>query len=593
MPFAALLLGLAVPQHVQRLETTDVAAPIPGAARVVDGGAASPGAGAAAPGPGIPQMPGWPKLVGGNGTFAPTRGLAFADLDGDGPLEIVVSSTDGNLYAWNPDGSVQAGFPVALGNYAQSAPSIGDLDADGRPEIVQFTRGVTSGGRMWIVEHDGAIPPGFPKSFGNNNLEGSPTLADLDGDGFLEILVPERAYPIGYVHVVEADGTEWTTGWPQVLDHVPACSPAVGDVDADGLPEIVYESYDSLYVWNADGSPLPGWPKQLGVANFSYSSPALADIDGDGDLEIAVSTTGTGAAEWVLHHDGSQVWANPFGTWSYCPPSLVDVDGDGKYEVLASREGSFSPPSTVFWCWSDTGAIQFAYSATSGGGGGPITAADVDGDGLPELFADHNTIVSGQGYLIGVDRFGNDLPGFPLRPTGFTYMNGAQIADVDGDGDVELGVISRHDSIVEINLYDLPGTWAPAATPWPSYHVRSERGGVAGSTDALHVQGKTALGQPITVTVADEPGHDAFVAVGFSTGHFLWPGYGWIGLALSPAPIVLAAQTIPATGQFSFPVPIPPDPSGVGLPFYLQALSTPGLAFGGSFSNLIGKTIQP
>jgi hypothetical protein len=587
-----ILLALA-PQDAQRMEVAGAGAEVAGAARVVP--AEAPPSAPADAGPGIPQMAGWPLQVGGNSTFSPQRGLAFADLDGDGPLEVIVSSTDQMLYAWNPDGSPQAGFPVALGNYAQSAPSVGDLDADGRPEIVQFTRGPVSGGRLVVVEHDGQIAPGFPLSFNNENLEGSPVLADLDGDGFLEILVPERDYPIGRMHVVEANGVEWTVGWPQTLDHVPASSPAVGDVDGNGDLEIVYLSYASMYVWNTDGTLLPGWPAQLGSANFSYASPALFDMDGDGDLEIAVSTTGTGASAWVLHHDATPAagWPKPFGSWSYCPPTTVDMDGDGEFEILASREGSFAPPSNVFFCWSEAGTQKFAYSATSGGGGGPITATDVTGDGLPEVFTDHNTTAGGLGYLIGVDAFGNDLPGFPLRPAGFTYMNGAQIADVDGDGDLELGVLSAHDAIVEVNLYDLPATWSPAATPWPAYHARNERGGLEGSTDVLHVQGTASLGSTLVVTVADEPGRDAFVAVGLSTGHFLLPGFGWLGLGPVPTPIVLAGQTIPASGEFSFGLPVPADVSGIGVAFWLQALTTPGVVFGGEFSNLVGKVIQP
>ena len=101
-----------------------------------------------------------------------------------------------------------------------------------------------------------------------------------------------------------------------------------------------------------------------------------------------------------------------------------------------------------------------------------------------EVFADHNIMVGEQGYLFGVDASGNDLPGFPLRPTGFTYMNGATIGDVDGDGDYELGVLSNGDYTTDVNLYDLPDTYAATTGDWKVYHGRNSRGGLYPVTSA-------------------------------------------------------------------------------------------------------------
>jgi len=116
--------------------------------------------------------------------------------------------------------------------------------------------------------------------------------------------------------------------------------------------------------------------------------------------------------------------------------------------------------------------------AHGGGSEGPLTVADIDGDGVNEIFADHNIAEGGLGYLLGVDANGQDLPGFPLRPTGFTYMNGATIGDVDGDGDYELGVLSYEDYVVHVNLYDLPGHYRASSRDWKVYHARNHRGGL-------------------------------------------------------------------------------------------------------------------
>ncbi len=431
----------------------------------------------------IPQMPGFPTLMGRHPNFAPTRGVVFADLDGDTDLELIASSTDARLYAWHHDGTPVAGFPVATTGFGQYAPSVGDLDDDGDPEIVLHTRGLTSGGRLYAFSHTGAVLPGFPKSFTNNNVEASPTLYDLDGDGQLEILSHERDYPLGFLHVIEHDGTEWGGNWPVQIDHVPTASAAVGDVDNDGQVEIFTMSYTTMYLLRTDGTLLPGWPRGIAGANFSYQSAALADLDGDGDLELIVGAHQSAAGCYVFHHDGTPAagWPRLLGTWTYCPPTVTDLEGDGVLEILDGRAGFVSGPSDCFWAWTPTGQVKpgFPYSSAHGGGSeGPLTTADIDGDGLHEIFADHNITIDGLGFLFGVDAAGQDLPGFPLRPRGFTYLNSATIADVDNDGDYELGVLSSHDAGVDVNLYDLPDSYSVTGREWPIYHARRTRGGL-------------------------------------------------------------------------------------------------------------------
>ena len=438
----------------------------------------------------IPQMDGWPQHMGVGPYFSPSRGLIFVDLDGDGKLEILTSSTDKKIYCWDYTGAPMPGFPVSTIEAPQYPPSAADMDGDGDIEIVQFTRGLTSGGRLYALDHTGTVLPGFPMNINNNNISSTPTLYDLDDDGVMEIIVPERAYPIGYLHIVELDATEWGGGWPVALDHVPACTAAVGDVNNDGAVEIVYLSYDSIYVLDLVGKPLPGWPKQIPNANFSYQSPALADLDFDGDLEIVVGAHKDAAGCYVFHHDGTGYpgWPKYYGTWSYCAPTVTDFEDDGKLEILAGRAGYVSYPSDCFWAWTSSGSVKpgFPYHRPDGGGSeGPITVADINGDGTMEIFADYNKAGPGDsasdgdsyGYLFGVDMFGKDLPGFPLRPKGFTYMNGATIGDVDGDGDYELGVQSYDDYGVDVNLYDLPDMMAPPSRDWKIYHGCNIRGG--------------------------------------------------------------------------------------------------------------------
>jgi WD40 repeat protein len=495
IPLALLSVLFTVPcasaSEARIIGITDEGAPVPAMASVFDYHGPLPAA--KVNDRAIPQMPGFPVQMGGHPNFSPTRGLVFADLDGDDQLEIITSSTDGKIYAWDNTGKLMPGFPVTTIQLPQYAPSVDDMDGDGDVEIVQFTRGLTDGGRLYVLDHEGNALPGFPLSLNNNNIASCPTLYDLDDDGVMEIIAGERAYPIGYLHIIELDGSEWGGAWPVALDHVPTGTAAVGDVNNDGAVEIFYMSYDSMYLLDTAGHTLSGWPKQIPNANFSYQSAALADLDGDGDLEIVVGAHKSAAGCYVFHHDGTAYpgWPKLVGTWTYCPPTVTDFEGDGELEILDGRAGVFGDPnSAAFWAWTSSGVLKpgFPYVPSHGSGGGsdgPLTVADINGDGLMEIFADHNIASAGEGYLFGVDSSGKDLPGFPLRPIGFTYMNGATIGDVDGDGDYELGVLSSHtdETVVDVNLYDLPDVYSATDRDWKVYHARNRRGGLYPAVD--------------------------------------------------------------------------------------------------------------
>ena len=523
----AALVVAPVPNQVARI--TGVADNVPGAMTVTQ--VASNGGDDARVQDDIPQMPGWPVTTGRHANFVPTRGAVLADLDGDQKLEILAPSTLGALHAWKLDGTPAPGFPVSTIGFPQYPPSVADLDGDGQVEIVQTTRGFTSGGRLYVFNAQGQVLAGWPKSLTNNNVEYSAALADLDNDGKLEIVVSERMSNAGRVHVFEKDGTEWGGNWPVTIDHVPAQSCAVADVDGDGNKEVFTASYNSLYLIRRDGTVMPGWPKQIPGANFSYQCAALADLDHDGKLEIVTGAHRDAPGAYAFRYDGSLMpgWPRLMQTWSYGPPTVTDLENDGTWEIIDGQAGYVSGNSNMFWVWSATGQTRagFPYVSThSGGAEGPYTVADVDGDGVQEIFTDHNMMVANQGYLYGVNASGQDLPGFPLRTTGFTYMNSATIGDVDGDGDYELAVISS-DSVVTIYLYTLPWLYKRSGLEWTTFHARNVRDGLFAPVanlvpDAFHIsRGILVSGGLASLATVD--GDALLVRKGVATGQNDYP----------------------------------------------------------------------
>jgi WD40 repeat protein len=143
-----------------------------------------------------------------------------------------------------------------------------------------------------------------------HSIEASPAVADLDGDGRLEIAVGSWD---GRMYVWD-DAGQALPGWPvQVTDQI-ISSAALVDLDGDDRLDVVVGSKDGhLYGWTAEGRALPGFPRDLGAPVFS--SPWVGDLEGDGQADVVVGANngihllrnvGTlGRQGWgMFHRDG-------------------------------------------------------------------------------------------------------------------------------------------------------------------------------------------------------------------------------------------------------------------------------------------------
>ena len=91
---------------------------------------------------------------------------------------------------------------------------------------------------------DGSSVTGFPINVGKYPM--SPTLSDLDDNGTMEIILGTRT---GQAYVYKGDGTVYP-GWPKAMDRYVGASASSGDINADGVMDVVMESRNLLYVWN-------------------------------------------------------------------------------------------------------------------------------------------------------------------------------------------------------------------------------------------------------------------------------------------------------------------------------------------------------
>ncbi len=407
-----------------------------------------------------PVLPGWPQQMGTDAIFAPA-GVSLADLEGDGPLEVIAGSTDNLLYVWDVGGNLLPGWPRAMGGMVQSKVAVADLDQDGDLELAVALRS----GQLYVLHHDGTVFSGWPRAWGSTFPFNSPTIYDLDGDEQPEVLIAGGNTASAW----RADGTPMP-GWPVTLSgQMPATvtgTLAVANVIGDARPEVFVVTLGTLYGLAHDGTALPGWPQAF-LLDTSFAAPSIGDLDGDGGREIlavAYSTIALTARVLAYRSDGTpypNFPRNYFAADSYSCPVLGDVDQDGKLEIFnAGKTGGAS-----FYAWNSLGAVLPGWPvAPDPNMDASAIIADFDGDSGIEV-----AIADNFGRLHGYEVDGAVAhPPFPVSMFGWSGPQSPSIADVDLDGDMDVAMTGGTGFV---GVWDFGVPYDPARVEWGTlYH---------------------------------------------------------------------------------------------------------------------------
>lgn len=233
-----------------------------------------------------------------------------ADLDGDINKEIIVlggSSKMGLNVIRSQDASYI--WTKEVKTYRTSL-AVGDIDQNNKLDIVVTEdRGIKFNDpmRVSIFDAQGNYLPNWPQFFYDASYITSPTLADLNHDGYLEIIfgTSDSSTNKFYLWAYNYDGTPYQKNgfvWPkEIFPEVSLdydVNPIVGDVDGDGEEDILFlSSFDSVYLFGFDqnGLNLEGFPKDFTLQLPGYSTNTLggkaliSDLQGDGDREVIAS----------------------------------------------------------------------------------------------------------------------------------------------------------------------------------------------------------------------------------------------------------------------------------------------------------------
>lgn len=343
--------------------------------------------------------------------------------------------------AAQPDAAVQpdASQPYFLSPTTYPAPgmpsaiAVGDIDSDGKPDIVIATaeqQSAQGGVAVLLATGGGAFAD--TRAYAVGKLPSAITTADVDADGRVDVAISDAGANAAFISRAGADGVlgAWTSypvgPWP--LSIVSA------DVNADGHADLVVANNlgngaNGVMVLLGDGAG--GFMVATSAAAGSFPmAVGVADFNRDGKADLAIADQGPlqgDSTAAVMFGRGDGTFAAPtMSEVGNFPDSIAvgDLNGDGRFDIVVVNE--YDGTTSVLLSTGDgTFAPQQRYPVT----GSSVAIADVDGDGKPE-------VLIGAGDLVVLHNAGDAT--FDTTWTVPCGCGRIAIADLNQDGKTDI-----------------------------------------------------------------------------------------------------------------------------------------------------------
>lgn len=259
---------------------------------------------------------------------------SIADVDNDMIPDLFDGDFRGYLTRFDPrDGSVVWETLVEAGYFLQTAPVLEDINSDGILDVIVATYNLDSLCNVYAFSSlDGET---IWKSSDNTfSIYHAPTVADLDGDGIMEVVVSDF---YGFLHCF--NGSDGTSKWSyeHIQNGYSASPTTLADLDKDGNLDIISFSRNQLCIVDHLGNLKHSFITPKG--NYTFRGGIVSDVDGDSNLDILFANDlgmvyaingMTGNMLWDI--DLAQIYGRPLNLDH--APLIADFDKDGLLELF-------------------------------------------------------------------------------------------------------------------------------------------------------------------------------------------------------------------------------------------------------------------
>ena len=285
--------------------------------------------------------------------------VVIADLNGDGKLDIVTTNGglaegQGEQIRGSNDLSVMIGrgdgtFAKAVSYPAGDVPSglvIADVNGDGSPDLLTVDRH-QSQLALLLGRGGGTFRPYTPIPIKGLTLSRRLTAADLNGDGAVDLIVPDESDGSVFVLTGTGHGTFDQKSYPE--NGIEPVAVAVADLNGDGKPDLAvangYPAHDTSILLARGGG---FGPAHIYPTGFAPHSIVATDLNGDGKPDLAVGNVGDSTVSILLGRgDGTFGRKLDLPTGSTATNNTIavaDMNRDGRPDLVTAN---YKPSSLV------------------------------------------------------------------------------------------------------------------------------------------------------------------------------------------------------------------------------------------------------